>query len=62
MLQKAVWFIAMKGKTTSEFGRKFKEHFGLTESDNVKHYIKEYKWYRRHNKVCRWEVEDKCKL
>ena len=53
---------AMKGKTTSEFGRKFKEHFGLTESDNVKHYIKEYKWYRRHNKVCRWEVEDKCKL
>lgn len=45
--------------TKSEFDRKFKEHFGITESDNVKHYFKEYKWYIRHNKVCRWEVEDK---
>lgn len=50
-----------RGKTFSEFGIKFKEHFGITAHENRKLYTKERLWYRRHNKVCRWEVEDKCK-
>ena len=46
---------AKKGKTHSEFGRKFKEHFGITECENAKLYRKEYTWYRNHNNKCRWE-------
>lgn len=46
-------------KTFSEFGNKFKEHFGLTNYENPKLYHKERIWYIRHNKVCRWEAEDK---
>lgn len=42
-----------KGKTNSEFGTKFKEHFGITKVENPKLYHKEQEWYRRHNK-CRW--------
>ena len=45
----------MKGKTWSEFGIKFKEHFGITYYENEKLYHKEYDWYRRHNHKCRWE-------
>lgn len=48
-----------RGKTFSEFGTKFKEHFGITNYDNTSLYNKEHSWYIRHNKVCRWEVEDK---
>lgn len=48
-----------RGETRSEFGIKFKEHFGITLSDNRTLYMKEFMWYNRHNKVCRWEVEDK---
>jgi hypothetical protein len=44
-----------KGKPTSEFGTKFKEHFGITYYDNPKLYTTEKSWYHRHNKVCRWE-------
>ena len=44
-----------KGKTSSEFGRKFKEHFGITRCDNVKLYTNERMWYLNHNKTCRWE-------
>lgn len=46
----------IKGNPWSEFGKKFKEHFGDSVSDNIKHnlYAKEYGWYNRHNK-CRWE-------
>lgn len=43
-----------KGKTISEFGEKFKEHFGITYSDNPSLYKIEHKWYKKHNK-CRWE-------
>jgi hypothetical protein len=43
------------GKPTSEFGTKFKEHFGITYYDNPKLYTTEKSWYHRHNKVCRWE-------
>ena len=50
---------AKKGFTKSEFGIKFKEHFGITNYENPKLYSREHAWYRNHNKVCRWEVEDK---
>lgn len=46
-----------RGKSYSEFGNKFKEHFGFTKYDNHKLYAKERMWYLRHNNVCRWEVE-----
>lgn len=48
---------ANKGVTHTEFGRKFKEHFGITHKDNVKLYKKENQWYLNHNKTCRWEKE-----
>ena len=44
-----------KGKTTSEFGRKFYEHFGMFMSDDVKLYTKESRFYHTHNKKCSWE-------
>lgn len=43
-----------KGRVWSEFGRKFKEHFGITRTDNIKLYNKEEVWYQRNGK-CRWE-------
>jgi hypothetical protein len=42
-------------KTHSEFGDKFKEHFGINMCDNVKLYKKEWLWYHNHNNKCRWE-------
>lgn len=46
---------AHKGRIWSEFGTKFKEHFGLTFLDNINLYYKERNWYRKHNKKCSWE-------
>lgn len=51
---------ANKGNTNGKgvrsiFGRKFKEHYGITRSDDCKLYNHEYDWYRRHNNKCRWE-------
>ena len=46
---------SQKGKTKSEFGRKFKERYGITQYQNIKLYRKEYWWYISHNKVCSWE-------
>ena len=48
---------ASKGKTWSEFGIKFKEHYGITCSDDANLYRKEYSWYSSHNHKCRWEVK-----
>lgn len=45
----------MKGKTRSEFGEKFRNHFGIKRSDNIKLYKKEHNWYCSHNNKCRWE-------
>jgi len=42
---------------SSEFGTKFKEHYGISKRDDVRLYSKENDWYRRHNKTCRWEKE-----
>ena len=44
-----------RGKTFSEFGNKFKEHYGISNYENHKLYDKELHWYFKHNKVCRWE-------
>ena len=49
-------------KPKSDFGEKFFEHYGFTKrGGDINLYNRELYWYRRHNKVCRWEVEDKCK-
>lgn len=46
------------GKTFSEFGIKFKEHYGITNSDDHKLYDREYQWYKSHNNKCRWEINN----
>ena len=48
-----------KGVATSDFGKKFKTHFGFTQYENPKLYHRELMWYYNHNKACRWEIEDK---
>lgn len=44
-----------RGVIKSSFGNKFKVHYGITKSDDIKLYDKEYKWYIRHNHKCSWE-------
>lgn len=46
---------ALRGRIFSEFGRKFKEHYGITRYQNLKLYEKEKSWYHTHNHKCRWE-------
>jgi hypothetical protein len=41
-------------KISSEFGEKYKEHFGICSNENIKQYKIEHQWYKRHGK-CRWE-------
>ena len=48
--------LATKGVPKSEFGDKFKEHYGIARSDNLKLWSREYMWYSRHNNKCRWEL------
>ena len=43
------------GITTSIFGKAFKEHYGMTASDDIKLYKKEYNYYIRHNNKFSWE-------
>ena len=45
-----------EGKPSSEFGEKFKEHYGITKRDNVKLYEQERSYYRRHNFKVSWEA------
>ena len=47
---------ANKGKTRSVFGKAFKEHYGITRSDDLKLYKKEYKFYNYYGKFS-WEVK-----
>lgn len=42
-------------KAISEFGQKYFEHFGYLRNANINQYNREHKWYREHNKTCRWE-------
>ena len=44
-----------KGKTFSEFGAKFKEHFGIAKYENAKLYNREWAYWKR-NKICSWEL------
>ena len=44
-----------KGKTNSVFGSAFKEHYGITYSDNKKLYNKEFYFYKCNNKFS-WEA------
>ena len=44
-----------KGKTNSVFGKAFKEHYGITRTDNKKLYDKEYNFYNYHGHFS-WEV------
>lgn len=48
---------SQKGNTWSEFGRKFKEHFGIKRYENTNLYKREFTWYWKHNHICRWEKE-----
>lgn len=48
--------LATKGVPKSEFGDKFKEHYGIAQSDDMSLYKMEYMWYSRHNHKCRWEL------
>lgn len=41
-------------KSSSEFGRRYIEHFGYSSKVNIRQYSKEYEWFKRHGK-CRWE-------
>lgn len=43
------------GKSYSEFGEKFKEHYGFARNENVELYKYEYRFYAKHNHKCRWE-------
>lgn len=48
---------ARKGETRSEFGRKFKEHFGIAKTDDINLYSREWTYWKKHNHKCRWENE-----
>lgn len=41
---------------STEFGKKYKEHFGCSSIKNKEQYKHEYYYYRKHG-VCSWEVE-----
>lgn len=43
------------GVITSEFGRKFKEHYGITRHEDIKLYKREFAYFKRNNR-CRWEL------
>lgn len=43
------------GKSYSEFGNKFKKHYGFSRNENVELYKYEYRYYAKHGHVCRWE-------
>ena len=42
-------------KSTSDFGKKYFEHFGYSKAKNKKQYSTEFSWYNSHNNKCRWE-------
>lgn len=50
--------LTIESNPTSEFGKKFKDHYGITNHQNHKLYDRELHWYHKHNKKCRWEVNN----
>lgn len=51
---KSIGHYSNKGITYSEFGDKFKDHYGKSFSEAPKLYQKEYRFYLKHKK-CSWE-------
>ena len=51
--------LAHKGKSylKTEFGRKFHEHFGITQVEDKKLYAREYNYYRKYG-ICKWEINN----
>lgn len=47
-----------RGMVRSEFGKKYIEHYGYGKSQNIKQYDREYSYYKRHNDICSWEIEN----
>ena len=45
---------SLKGRTISIFGKAFKEHYGMTHSEDKKLYTKEYNFYKHHGHFS-WE-------
>lgn len=43
-------------KTHSIFGKAFKEHYGISETDDKKLYKREHEYYRRNGKF-KWEIK-----
>lgn len=43
--------------STSDFGKKYFEHFGYSRAKNIKQYSRELQWYYNHNKTCSWEYD-----
>ena len=48
-----------KGNLYSVFGKAFQEHYGISRSDDVKLYTKEYRFYNYHGHFS-WEVNNGC--
>lgn len=42
-------------KPHSDFGIKYRQHFGMRWKDNPKQYQDEHNYYKRHNYKCSWE-------
>lgn len=53
---KASISLTNKPSGKSEFGNKYFKHFGYSRKENIKQYTREFAWYNKHNKKCRWEV------
>lgn len=51
--------LAHKGKSylKTEFGRKFNEHFGITQIEDKKLYAREYHYYKKYG-ICKWEINN----
>lgn len=47
-------WIAPERPPRSEFGKKFKEHFGIKPQEDRKLYLREYSFFRKYDK-CSWE-------
>ena len=43
----------------SGFSDKFFAQYGMTRADDFTLYMREYMFYRAHDRVCRWELTDK---
>ena len=46
-----------ENRIRTEFGRKFKEHFGIYPKENKQLYDHHRRWYKRNNNRCQWEIE-----